>query len=244
MGHDAAHGERLLQPAAERHQLSGRHSAAAVLRRARRTTRRTTATSGATIGHELTHGFDDEGRQFDANGNLRDWWTPQDGKEFEQRASCISDQYSQYVVVDDIKINGQLTMGENVADLGGLMLAYMAWQNHSSRQEAGRDRRLYRRSSASSSAMGRAGVPQTRDETKRMYATIDPALAGQVSCQRGGLQHAGISAGVSVQGGFGDGEREEMQGVVKGRASDLGPQASDLDSDPDCGYYSANLQTW
>jgi len=85
---------------------------------------------GGTIGHELTHGFDDEGRQFDAQGNLRDWWTAEDGKQFEQRASCVSDQYSQYVAVDDIKINGQLTMGENVADLGGLMLAYMAWQNH------------------------------------------------------------------------------------------------------------------
>ena len=79
---------------------------------------------GATIGHELTHGFDDEGRQFDAQGNLRDWWTPEDGKQFEQRASCLSDQYSQYIAVDDIKVNGQLTMGENVADLGGLMLTW------------------------------------------------------------------------------------------------------------------------
>jgi endothelin-converting enzyme/putative endopeptidase len=84
--------------------------------------------TGATIGHELTHGFDDEGRQFDAQGNLRDWWTAADGKQFDERASCVSDQYSQYVAVDDIKINGQLTMGENVADLGGLMLAYMAWK--------------------------------------------------------------------------------------------------------------------
>ena len=85
--------------------------------------------TGATIGHELTHGFDDEGRQFDAQGNLRDWWTAEDGKQFDQRASCIADQYSQYVAVDDIKVNGELTMGENVADLGGLMLAYMAWKN-------------------------------------------------------------------------------------------------------------------
>ena len=85
--------------------------------------------TGGTIGHELTHGFDDEGRQFDAQGNLRDWWTEDDGKEFVKRASCISDQYSTYTIVDDIKINGKLTLGEDVADLGGLILAYMAWKD-------------------------------------------------------------------------------------------------------------------
>ena len=91
--------------------------------------------TGATIGHELTHGFDDQGRLFDAQGNLRDWWTPQDSKEFEQRAACISGQYSQYTVVDDVKINGKLTLGEDVADLGGLILAYMAWQDETSGQK-------------------------------------------------------------------------------------------------------------
>lgn len=85
--------------------------------------------TGGTIGHELTHGFDDEGRQFDAQGNLRDWWQPQDEKEFTARAQCIEDQYAQYVAVDDVKINSKLTLGEDVADLGGLMLAYMAWRD-------------------------------------------------------------------------------------------------------------------
>jgi endothelin-converting enzyme/putative endopeptidase len=84
--------------------------------------------TGATIGHELTHGFDDEGRQFDAQGNLRDWWTADDAKEFQQRADCISTQYSAYTVVDDVKVNGKLTLGEDVADLGGLFLAYSAWE--------------------------------------------------------------------------------------------------------------------
>jgi putative endopeptidase len=84
--------------------------------------------TGATIGHELTHGFDDEGRQFDAKGNLRDWWTKQDSDAFVQRASCVADQYSGYTAVDDLKVNGKLTLGENVADLGGTMLAYMAWK--------------------------------------------------------------------------------------------------------------------
>src|SRR5580700_2551750 len=85
--------------------------------------------TGATIGHELTHGFDDEGRHFDARGNLKEWWTKEDAAEFEQRAKCVSDQYSQYVVVDDIKGNGKLTLGEDIADLGGTFLAYLAWKH-------------------------------------------------------------------------------------------------------------------
>jgi endothelin-converting enzyme/putative endopeptidase len=84
--------------------------------------------TGGTIGHELTHGFDDEGRKFDAQGNLKDWWTAKDAAAFEERAQCIVDQYSQYTIVDDLKINGKLTLGEDTADLGGLILAWMAWK--------------------------------------------------------------------------------------------------------------------
>lgn len=84
--------------------------------------------TGSTIGHELTHGFDDEGRQFDAKGNLRDWWTKADAAEFEKRTACVVNQYAQYTVVDDVKINSKLTLGEDVADLGGTLLAYMAWK--------------------------------------------------------------------------------------------------------------------
>lgn len=84
--------------------------------------------TGGTIGHELTHAFDDEGRQFDAKGNLKDWWTKKDAREFTDRAQCIVDQYAGYTVVDDIKINSKLTLGEDVADLGGLILGWMAWK--------------------------------------------------------------------------------------------------------------------
>ena len=84
--------------------------------------------TGGTIGHELTHGFDDEGRQFDAKGNLKDWWTKDDAQKFEERTKCIQDQYAQYVVVDDVHINSKLTLGEDVADLGGEILGYIAWQ--------------------------------------------------------------------------------------------------------------------
>jgi putative endopeptidase len=129
--------------------------------------------TGGTVGHELTHGFDDEGRQFDAQGNLRDWWTEDDGKEFVKRANCISDQYSTYTIVDDIKINGKLTLGEDVADLGGLLLAYVAWKGDTNGQTLEPidgltpDQRFF-------VGYGQSWCGQTRDETKRMRATVDP----------------------------------------------------------------------
>src|SRR6202035_2347610 len=82
--------------------------------------------TGGTIGHELTHAFDDEGRQYDGDGNLRDWWSRRDAVAFENRAQCVRSQYSQYVIVDNVKINGALTSGEDIADLGGELLAWIA----------------------------------------------------------------------------------------------------------------------
>jgi putative endopeptidase len=82
---------------------------------------------GAVIGHELTHGFDDQGSQFDGQGNLKDWWTPEDKKNFEARTGCLVNEYGNFVAVDDLHINGRLTLGENTADNGGLLLAYMAY---------------------------------------------------------------------------------------------------------------------
>jgi endothelin-converting enzyme/putative endopeptidase len=84
---------------------------------------------GSVIGHELTHGFDDQGRKYDAQGNLRDWWTAEDAKGFEERAACIADEYSGFTAVDDLKLNGKLTLGENTADNGGVRIAYMALMN-------------------------------------------------------------------------------------------------------------------
>jgi putative endopeptidase len=84
---------------------------------------------GAVIGHEMTHGFDDQGRQFDAEGNLRDWWTPADAGAYKQRAQRVSDQFDAYTVVDSVThVNGKLTLGENIADLGGLTVAYEAME--------------------------------------------------------------------------------------------------------------------
>ncbi len=92
--------------------------------------------TGGTIGHELTHGFDDQGAKFDAKGNLKNWWSAEDKQKFEERTKCISDQYAQYIVVDDIHINSKLTLGEDVADLGGEILAYIAWK------DAAKDKKL------------------------------------------------------------------------------------------------------
>ncbi|HTE06739.1 MAG TPA: M13 family metallopeptidase [Planctomycetota bacterium] len=82
---------------------------------------------GAVIGHEMTHGFDDQGSQYDAQGNLRDWWTAKDREEFERRAGVVEHQFSDYVAIDDLHVNGKLTLGENIADLGGLTIAYHAY---------------------------------------------------------------------------------------------------------------------
>jgi putative endopeptidase len=82
---------------------------------------------GSTIGHEITHGFDDEGRQFDANGNLNPWWTPQDSVQFAGRAKKLADQFSAYVIGDK-HVRGQATLGENIADLGGVVLGYEAFK--------------------------------------------------------------------------------------------------------------------
>lgn len=129
--------------------------------------------TGATIGHELTHGFDDEGRQFDAKGNLHDWWTAADAAEFEKRAKCVSDQYSGYTVIDDIKINGKLTLGEDAADLGGTMLAYMAWkdavkgQNLKSIGGFSPDQRFF-------IGMAQWACGDERAESKRVHAITDP----------------------------------------------------------------------
>ena len=129
--------------------------------------------TGATIGHELTHGFDDEGRQFDAQGNLKDWWTPADAKAFEERVSCVRNQYAQYTVIDDIKINSSLTLGEDVADLGGTLLAYLAWKHETAGKDLPAadgltpDQRFF-------VGMAQWACGDQRPESKRMHAITDP----------------------------------------------------------------------
>jgi len=96
--------------------------------------------AGAVVGHELTHGFDDQGRKYDAKGNLHDWWNADDAKNFESRAQCLVDEYNGFTAVDDVKVNGKLTLGENTADNGGLRLALAAYMATAATAPAGPDR--------------------------------------------------------------------------------------------------------
>ncbi|MGD0211985.1 MAG: M13 family metallopeptidase [Terriglobales bacterium] len=129
--------------------------------------------TGATMGHELTHAFDDEGSQFDAQGNLRNWWTDADREEFEKRAQCVVDQYSGYTIIDNIKINGKLTNGEDLADLGGTLLAYLAWKEDTKNKKLEPldgltpEQRFF-------VAYGQSWCTNERDENKRLRATVDP----------------------------------------------------------------------
>jgi len=133
--------------------------------------------TGSTIGHELTHAFDDEGRQFDGKGNLRDWWTPTDAKQFEERINCIRDQYAGYVIVDDIHIQSKLTSGEDVADLGGTLLGYMAWkmqtatENLEDKDGLTPDQRYF-------VGMAQWACENERPENQRVNALTDPHSPG------------------------------------------------------------------
>ncbi len=133
---------------------------------------------GMVMGHELTHGFDDQGRQFDAKGNLRDWWTGPVGKEFDGRAQCVVDQYAGYVAVDDLHLNGKLTLGENIADLGGIKLAHAAYvtaRGNAQPQQIGKwtDEQLFFLGTAQSWCTKR------RPELARMRVTTDPHSPAQ-----------------------------------------------------------------
>jgi putative endopeptidase len=128
---------------------------------------------GAVIGHELTHGFDDQGRQFGPTGNLQDWWKEEDAREFEKRSGCVADQYSGYTAVADVKVNGRLTLGENVADNGGVRIAYRALRDVlAAREPAPRDgftadQRLFL-------GWGQIWCANQRDEMTRLLAQTDP----------------------------------------------------------------------
>jgi len=133
---------------------------------------------GSVIGHEMTHGFDDRGRQFDAQGNLRDWWTPGDADRFKSRAARVIEQFNGYTAVDTMHLNGKLTTGENIADLGGLAVAYRAYQ-HSLGGKPGpamggysADQRFF---------LGYAQVWRelVRPEQARMWASTDPHSPGR-----------------------------------------------------------------
>ncbi|HEY7855476.1 MAG TPA: M13 family metallopeptidase, partial [Terriglobales bacterium] len=134
--------------------------------------------AGVVIGHELTHGFDDQGRQFDAKGNLRDWWTPADAKAFQQRAACIINEYSDFSPITGVKVNGKLTLGENTADNGGARVAYMAMESALS----GTPDDLmdgFNRAQRFFLGFGQVFCENIRPEMARLLATVDPHSPGR-----------------------------------------------------------------
>jgi putative endopeptidase len=134
---------------------------------------------GIVIGHELTHGFDDQGRKFDPQGNLRDWWTAEDGTEFEKRASCIADEYGSFVAVDDLKLNGKLTLGENTADNGGARVALMALQQMMADGASSQSSSEYTPDQRFFLGYGRAWCEKRRPEFSRMLVSVDPHSPGK-----------------------------------------------------------------
>jgi len=133
---------------------------------------------GGVIGHEMSHGFDDQGAKFDKVGNLQDWWAPADAKEFKARTQCIADQYSKYLAVDDVHVNGQLTLGENVGDNGGLRIAFMALQEALAGKTSQKidgftpEQRFFL-------GWGQIWCQNDRPENARLRATLDPHSPGR-----------------------------------------------------------------
>jgi putative endopeptidase len=137
---------------------------------------------GLVIGHELTHGFDDQGRKFDPQGNLHDWWTEQDGKEFEKRVSCVADEYSNFVAVDDVKLNGRLTLGENTADNGGARIALSALERMIAEDKTGKEGQKidgYTPQQRFFLGFGRVWCEKVRPEQARVWALTDPHSPGK-----------------------------------------------------------------
>ena len=133
---------------------------------------------GGTIGHEMSHGFDDSGRQFDAQGNLRDWWTPEDAARYTARAKVVEDQYGGYVAVDTIHLNGKLTLGENLADVVGVSVAYEALE----RALAGKPREAidgFTPEQRFFLAYAQARMSVLRPEAARVQAATDPHSPGR-----------------------------------------------------------------
>jgi endothelin-converting enzyme/putative endopeptidase len=128
---------------------------------------------GMVVGHELTHGFDDQGRQYDGAGNLRDWWSPAVAEEFKRRAACLVKQYGEYEGAPGAKLDGELTLGENIADLGGAKLAFAA-HRAALEKAPGRDLAGFTPDQQFFVGLAQAWCTRTREPFARMLAGIDP----------------------------------------------------------------------
>ena len=173
---------------------------------------------GMVIGHELIHGFDDQGRKFDAQGNLRDWWQPADATAYEQRGACIANEYTQIIPEAGVKQDGKLTQGEDTADNGGLHLAFVAFEDALARQGKQMDakesdgltprQRFFRIVRIRVVRPGPAGAEA---HSGAHQSALSSALPGQ-QCR---FQHAGILASLQLPKGPTDGARERLSSLVE-----------------------------
>ena len=130
---------------------------------------------GGVIGHEITHGYDDQGRLYDGNGRMKEWWLPQDAKKFDDLAKKVADFYSTFEIIPDVKVNGKLTLGENIADLGGISIAYDALQRYLKRNpNENREIDGFTPEQRFFIAWSQIWKSNVRDETAKMFAMIDP----------------------------------------------------------------------
>jgi endothelin-converting enzyme/putative endopeptidase len=129
---------------------------------------------GMVVGHELTHGFDDEGRQFDVDGNVKDWWSPAVGKAFVEKAACVKTQFDRYTAIGELKVKGDLTLGENIADLGGLKLAHAAMADWYAKKGDADAQYRFTRSQQFFLGFAQSWCTKVRDETAKVRAATDP----------------------------------------------------------------------
>ena len=134
---------------------------------------------GVVIGHEMTHGFDDQGRQYDKDGNLKDWWTPEDAKNFKERAQVLVDYFGNIEVLPGLKANGELTLGENIADHGGLQVSFLALQKAMAENPLGKDEHGFTPEQRFFLSYANVWADNTRDEQIRLQTKSDPHSLGR-----------------------------------------------------------------
>ena len=162
---------------------------------------------GAIIGHELTHGFDDEGAKFNATGNLQNWWTDDDVKKFETKTSCLVNEYGSFVAVEDpkepVKINGKLTLGENTADNGGLLLAYMAYLDRAKKEGLSTEKKIdgYTGPQRFYIAYAQNYCENSRPESVRQQVLTDPHSPDHFRANGAIVNQPGFAAAFSCKAG-------------------------------------------
>jgi putative endopeptidase len=158
---------------------------------------------GAIIGHELTHGFDDEGKKFDAKGNLSDWWTPEDTKKFTARTDCLVNEYGAFTAVSDVHVNGKLTLGENTADNGGLLLAYMAYMQRAKEEKVDLDKKIagFTAPQRFYIAYAQNYCENSRDEAIRNQVLTDPHSPDHFRANGAIVNQPGFAAAFSCKKG-------------------------------------------